>query len=213
MSESTTTEEKNVKKEMNFPDLIKELARLDEYCADSRNDDDDQTWDHHDDVRDAIAKTIYENTRAIAITKWGRPILNLVALNSLIEKISDEDKALVQGFVETRYRRLCESYEWYLASTLVPRPPLNPIDVIEKMQSCGMRVGWEESDDDPEFGHFAIINPTCDQCVWLHPLTTIPTNRLITWNWSMTAATGMRQSRMTNRKHWEDISEKMSVAV
>ncbi len=37
MSESTTTEEKNVKKEMNFPDLIKELARLDEYCADSRN--------------------------------------------------------------------------------------------------------------------------------------------------------------------------------
>jgi hypothetical protein len=85
--------------------------------------------------------------------------------------LSDKDKALVRNFVESRYEFLCEVYEWYLAGTLVPRKLLGCTDVITKLESRGIRVIWEGGEDeDDDGGRFSIVNPTCTQCVWMHPV-------------------------------------------
>src|SRR6266536_2917569 len=120
--------------DMSLADLIREEQRLDAYCADPKNDDDNETWDRHDNVLYAIFDRIF-NTRAIAITKWGRPILNLKLDPRIERNLSDEDKGLVREYVQAHYEKLCETYEWYLAGALTPRQPLNALDVAKRLRS------------------------------------------------------------------------------
>src|SRR5262245_36326058 len=111
--------------EMSIAALIKEKQRLDEYFEDSANDDDDDASERWDNVQHAIDKTIYKDNRLIIVTKWGRPILDRVGLERLVEGLSDDDKTLVRDLVEGRHRLLCSIYRWNLDNTLVPRRPLS----------------------------------------------------------------------------------------
>jgi hypothetical protein len=164
-----------LQQEMNIADLLREKAYLDE----PEHRDDDEASDRLDNVRDAIDKTINEDNHIIAVTKSGRPILDRVGLEHLVEGLtSEEDKALVRDEVETRYKLLCNIYAWYLAGTLVPRHPLKCKDMVAKLKRHGLRIVWQMSDgevgrprqDEGESGHYTIINPTCTQCLWLHPV-------------------------------------------
>jgi len=84
----------------------------------SAADDDDESSDRLDDVSDAINKTIYDDTDIIALTKWGRPVLDSVGLDSLVEGLRDEEKTVVRNFVENWYNSLTKLYGWKLAGTL-----------------------------------------------------------------------------------------------
>jgi hypothetical protein len=91
-----------LQQEMNIAKLIRELNRLEAHTDTYDNDDD--AADRLDNVRDAIDKTLYEDTRVLAITKWGRPILNRARLEHLLSGLSDYlDKVSVQKFVEERF--------------------------------------------------------------------------------------------------------------
>jgi hypothetical protein len=147
----------------NLANLIREKARLE--APENDNDDswDEDSCDREDEVRDTIDNIIYERTRVIAITKWGRPVLDRAGLDRLVEGLSDEDKTLVRNVVEDRYEWLAKMYDWSLAGTLAPRHRLSCRDVVAKLKSRGIHVVWEE-------GIYKIINPTCSQCVFMLPV-------------------------------------------
>src|SRR5262249_29872371 len=186
MTTTTTTiserdaENLKLKTEMSIPALLKEKQRLDEYFEDSTNGDDDEANDRLDNVRDAIDKTIYEDNRIIATTKWGRPVLDHAGLERLVEGLSEDDKSLVRVFVLDRYNVLCNLFKWNVDHTLATKLPLNCEDVVAKLKRNGIRVVWQDEDGEvtrpkkAEGGHFTIINPTCTQCLWLHPVDDDP---------------------------------------
>jgi hypothetical protein len=125
--------------EMNIAALIKEQSRLEAYFYEmgADADDDDESSDRQDNVRDAINKTIYSDTHIIALTKWGRPVLNNTGLDRLVEGLSDVDKAVVRNFVEVWFNNLTETYEWKLAGALAPRQTLRTKSVIAKLRAQG----------------------------------------------------------------------------
>jgi hypothetical protein len=176
-----------LQREMNIADLLREKTRLEAYLDEPEHRDDDEASDRLDNVRDAIDKTINEDTRVVAVTKWGRPILDSVGLEHLVEGLtSDEDKTQVRDEVERRYKLLCSVYKWYLAATLVPRHPLKCKDLVSKLKRQCLRIVWQNSDgnvgrprqDEGGSGHFTIINQTCTQCMWLHPVDGDPKGQI-----------------------------------
>src|SRR5262249_50188357 len=91
--------------------------------------------------------------------------------------LSDDDKSLVRVFVFDRYNLLCNLFKWNVDNTLVTRQPLSCEDVVAKLKRNGIQVVWQGEDGEvtrrpkkAEGGHFTIINPTCSQCLWLHPV-------------------------------------------
>src|SRR5437870_5702177 len=87
----------SLQQEMNIAELLKEMQRLDVVLSNCKNDgDDDEPSDRQDDVQNAIDKTIYEDTRVLAITRYGRPLYNIAAKERLVKGLSPEDKALVE---------------------------------------------------------------------------------------------------------------------
>jgi hypothetical protein len=153
-----------LQQELNIADLIKEQQRLDKYL--DENGDDDEASDRLDNVRGAVDKAICEDSRIIAVTRWGRPVLDRVALDRLVDGLSDGDQAVVRGFVEDWYQRLGEFYEWNLVGAIVPHRPLQARDVVSNLQSLGALVFWEQ-DEEGEGGHWTIVNPTYTQCLWM----------------------------------------------
>jgi hypothetical protein len=149
--------------EQNLANLIREKARLDEYYKNPDNDDDEAPWDRSDEVRATMLNIFYNRTRVIAITKWGRPVLDRAGLDRLVEGLSDEDKAIVRNCVEGRYKWLDKMYGFFLAGTLAPRQALRCKDVVAKLKAWGIHVVWEE-------GIYKLINPTCTQCVFMLPV-------------------------------------------
>ncbi len=155
-----TKDVSDITMEQNFANLIREKDRLDEYHENPDNDADEASWNREDEVRDTIDNIIYERTRAIAITKWGHPVLDHAGLDRLVAELSDEDKALVRNFVEDRFEWLSEMYEFFLAGTLAPRHRLSCRSVATKLKSHGLHVVLD-------YGVYKIINPTCTQCIFM----------------------------------------------
>ena len=83
-------------------ELLKEMQRLDVVLSNCKNDgDDDEPSDRQDDVQNAIDKTIYEDTRVLAITRYGRPLYNIAAKERLVKGLSPEDKAEPNAYHDT----------------------------------------------------------------------------------------------------------------
>ena len=157
-----TKDVSDITMEQNFANLIREKARLNEYHPDNDNDEAEASI-RKDEVQDTIDNIIYEGTRVIAITKWGRPVLDRAGLDRLIGGLSDEDKTLVRNLVEDRFEWLDEMYGWYVAGVLAPRQTLRGKDVVAKLESLGIHVVWDD-------GVYKIVNPTCTQCVYMLPV-------------------------------------------
>jgi hypothetical protein len=89
MTETTTTANWDddivaLQRSTNIAELLREKDRLESIVY---KVDDDEASDRFDNVRDAIDKTIYEDNRIIAVTKWGRPILDRASLEGLVGAI------------------------------------------------------------------------------------------------------------------------------
>ncbi len=157
-----TKDVSDITMEQNFANLIREKARLNEYHPDNDNDEAEASI-RKDEVQDTIDNIIYEGTRVIAITKWGRPVLDRAGLDRLIGGLSDEDKTLVRNLVEDRFEWLDEMYGWYVAGVLAPRQTLRGKDVVAKLESLGIHVVWDAS-----FGVY--------QCVYMLPIDSVKNN-------------------------------------
>jgi hypothetical protein len=97
----------------------------------------------------------------------GTSFLNNDALDGLVKGLSDEDQGFVRGYIEGRHKKLCEIYEWTLAHTLVFRQPHKCPSVVAKVKKHGVDAVWE-GDDSSLICQF--IDPSCTQCVWMHPV-------------------------------------------